>query len=210
MTTFAAPARAYKSMTWVAADCLAALALALPAAAADPQPPASIETIVQFNTVCSNCHEGQCSGRLSFDSGAAAAHSHVERYIGKASEVHVAALFAMLRHVKETCAHYPAVPIRPATGAWEAAELAPWRNAQAGAYFIPLGRLAAGRRQLRLEFDGAAEGGARIDDERMETVADERLCGDTTKAVAFDATATTSYFLHLKAGAAILRRITFR
>ncbi len=50
------------------AACLTALAPALPAAAADPQPPASIETIVQFHTVCNNCHEGQCSGRLSFDS----------------------------------------------------------------------------------------------------------------------------------------------
>jgi hypothetical protein len=197
-------------LTRLAAACLALLTLALPAAAADAPPPATIETIVQFNTVCSNCHEGQCSGRLSFDSGAVAAHSHVERYIGKASEVHVAALFAMLQHVKETCAHYPAVPIRPATGAWEAAELAPWRNAQAGAWFIPLGRLAAGRRQLRLEFDGTADGEARIDDNRMEAVADERLCGDTAKTVAFDATAGTTYFLHLKAGTGILRRITFR
>jgi len=202
--------RIHPRLAWLVAACLALLTTAFPAAAADASTPATIETIVQFNTVCSNCHEGQCSGRLSFDSGAVAAHSHVERYIGKASEVHVAALFAMLQHVKETCAHYPSVPIRPATGAWEAAELAPWRNAQAGAYFIPLGRLAAGRRQLRLEFDGAADGDARIDDNRMETVADERLCGDTAKTVAFDATASTTYFLHLRTGTGILRRITFR
>jgi hypothetical protein len=198
------------SVARLAAACLALLTTGLPAAGADARPPASVETIVQFNTVCSNCHEGECSGRLSFDSGAVAAHSHVERYIGKASEVHVAALFAMLQHVKETCAHYPSVPIRPATGVWEAAELAPWRNAVAGAYFIPLGTLAAGHRQLRLEFDGTAEGDARIDDNRMETVADERLCGDMEKTVGFDATANTHYFLQLKAGTGILRRITFR
>jgi len=198
------------SLARLAAVSLALLALPLPAIAADAQAPASIETIVQFHTVCNNCHEGQCSGRLSFDSGAAAARSHIERYLGAANDVQVAALFAMLRHVKETCAHYPAVPIRPATGVWEAAELAPWRNAVAGAWFIPLGRLAAGRRQLRLEFDGVAEGSARIDDDRMETAADERLCGDTAKTVQFHATANTRYFLHLKAGAGILRRISFR
>ncbi|MDP2824861.1 MAG: hypothetical protein Q8O52_19535 [Sulfuritalea sp.] len=205
-----APDPIHKRFAWLAAAGLAALAPALPAAAADAQAPASIETIVQFHTVCNNCHEGQCSGRLSFDSGAAAARSHIERYLGSTNDVQIAALFAMLRHVKETCAHYPTVPMRPATGVWEAAELAPWRNALAGAWFIPLGPLAAGRRQLRLEFDGAAEGSVRIDDDRMETAADERLCGDTAKTVGFDATANTGYFLHLKAGAGILRRITFR
>ncbi len=197
-------------MARLAAACLAALAPALPAMAADARPPASIETIVQFNTVCSSCHEAQCSGRLSFDSGAPGARSHIERYLGAVSDVHIAALFSMLRHVKETCAHYPAVPIRPAIGAWEAEELAPWRNAFAGAYFIPLGTFATGRRQLGLEFAGTAEGNARIDNDRMEAVADERLCGDTTKTVAFDATAGTAYFLHLKAGTGILRRIVFR
>ena len=180
------------------------------AAAAGAQPQASTATIVQFYTVCSDCHEGECSGRLSFDSGAAAARSHIERYLGTASDVHVAELFAMLRHVKESCSHYPAAPIRPAAGIREAAELAPWRNAMAGAYFIPLGRLVAGRRQLRLEFDGAADGSARIDDDRTETVADERLGNDTVKAVEFDAGANTSYFLHLKVDAGVLRRITVR
>lgn len=115
---------ALKNLARPAAVTLVLLAPALPAAAADPPPPASIETIVQFHTVCNNRHEGQ--------------------------------------------------------------------------------------RQLRLEFDGAAEGSARIDDERMETVADERLCRDSAKTVEFAATAWTGYFLHLKAGTAILRRITFR
>jgi hypothetical protein len=197
-------------VTWATAAGLAALALVLPAVAADAQPPASIETIVQFHTVCSSCHEGQCSARLSFDSGAAAARSHIERYLGTTTDGQAAALFAMLRHVKETCGHYPVAANRPATGVWEATELALWRNAQAGAYFIPLGPLTAGRRQLVLEFDGAAEGNARIDNGRTETQADERLCGDTAKTVAFDATAGTTYFLHLKAGTGILRRITFR
>jgi hypothetical protein len=182
----------------------------LAAAAAFAQPPASLAAIVQFHTVCNNCHEGECSGRLSFDSGAEAARAHIERHLGTAADVQVATLFAMLRHVKESCAHYSALPLRPATGAWQAEELAPWRNAAAGAYFVPLGTLAAGRRQLQLEFDGPAEGSARIDDERMETIADERLCRDTAKTVEFDAVTGTRYFLHLKSGAATLRRIVFR
>lgn len=176
---------------------------------AGAQPPPSIATIVEFNTVCSDCHAGECSGRLSFGSGPAAARAQIERYLGNTHEIPIAALFAMLRHVKETCSHYPMVPLRPATGSWEAAELAPWRNSRAGAYFIPLGRLAAGRRQLFLEFDRPAEGSAQIDDDRMQTVADERLCRDMTKTLALDATTTTTYFLHLKSGSAILSRIAF-
>jgi hypothetical protein len=202
-TTLASPAR-------LAAAALATLALALRAAAAEPPPPASIETIVQFNTVCSNCHEGECSGRLSFDFNAAATRAHIERYLGTTPDAQVSALFAMLRHVKETCGHYPAAPIRPAAGIWEAEQLMPWRNVRAGAYFIPLGPLNAGRRQLQMEFNGAAEGNARIDDDRMETIVDERLCGDTAKTIGFDAAASTNYFLHLKTGTGILRRITFR
>jgi len=177
---------------------------------ADAQLPPSIATIVEFNTVCSDCHAGECSGRLSFDSGPAEARAHIERYLGNTHEVPIAALFAMLRHVKETCSHYPMVPLRPATGSWEAAELAPWRNARAGAYFIPLGRLAAGRRQLALEFDRPAEGDAQIDDDHMQTVADERLCRDMSKTLELNATTTATYFLHLKSGAAVLSRIAFR
>lgn len=174
------------------------------------QPLPALDAVVQFHTVCNDCHEGECSGRLSFDSGSAAARGHIERYLGATPEASIAALFAMLRHVKETCSHYPAVPLRPAAGAWEAEELAPWRNARAGAYFIPLGPLGAGRRQLLLEFDRPAEGSARIDNERMESFAEERLCRDITQRVEFDATAATPYYLHLRSGPAILSRITFR
>ena len=43
------------------------------------QPPPSIATIVEFNTVCSDRHAGECSGRLSFDSEPAAARAHISR-----------------------------------------------------------------------------------------------------------------------------------
>lgn len=173
--------------------------------------PAALAAVVQFNTMCSNCHEAECSGRMSFDSGAPAAHAHIERHLGgPASETQAAALFAMLRHVKETCRHYPVVPIRAARGAWLAEELAPWHNPQAGAYFIPLGKLAAGRQQIHLEFDRPADGQARVDTDRMEIVADERLCRDGSKTIELDASGDLEHFLHLKSGQAILRRIEFR
>jgi hypothetical protein len=173
--------------------------------------PATLAAVVQFNTMCSNCHEGECSGRMTFDSGSAAARGHIERHLGRpASETHIAALFAMLRHVKETCRHYPAVPIRPAAGSWHSAELEPWHNPQAGAYFIPLGKLPSGRQQIHLVFDGPADGHARIDTDRMDIVADERLCHDNTRTIELDAAGDIEHFLHMKSGKAMLRRIDFR
>jgi hypothetical protein len=177
--------------------------------AARAQPPATT-AIVDFNTLCADCHAGQCSGRLSFDSGAAAARSHIERYRGETHETTIEELFAMLRHVKENCSHYPVVPLWRAVGAWEAGELAPWRNDRAGAYFIPLGTFPPGRRQIVLELDRPADGSARIDDERMEEVAEERLCRDATMTVEFDATPEVAYYLHLKAGPSTLSRLLFR
>lgn len=83
----------------------AALLLACAAAfAADQLPTASI---VRFNTVCTNCHEGECSGRLSFHTGAKEALGHMQRYLGSISDSQAENLFVLLRHTKERCAPYP-------------------------------------------------------------------------------------------------------
>jgi hypothetical protein len=113
--------RRSKAMLWVALTAFSA---------ARAEPPAALDAIVQFHTVCNSCHEGECSGRLSFDSGSAAARGHIERYLGATPDASIASLFAMLRHVKESCSHYPAVPLRPAVGTWQAKELAPTPQAE--------------------------------------------------------------------------------
>ena len=46
-------------------------------------------TAVKFNTVCTRCHEGECSGRVSFSSGVAATRSHVLRYLPSSSSLPV-------------------------------------------------------------------------------------------------------------------------
>lgn len=193
-----------------AAMLLIVLALLCLSIAAAAQPPPSLASIIEFNTLCAACHAGECSGRLSFDSGPEATRSHIERHRGTTEDAAVADLFAMLRYVKENCRNYPVVPLRPAVGSWEPVELSPWHNARAGAYFIPLGRLPPGRRRVILEFDHPADGFAHIDDELMAIVADERLCRDQAKTLELDASADTSYYLHIKAGTSVLSGITFR
>lgn len=168
--------------------------------------PPSQETLVLFHTVCVNCHEGECSGRLSFESGAPSTRSHVERHAGGVSDSKLVQLFAMLRHVKETCSHYPLVVSRATTGIWEASEIAAWRNDITGAYFIPLGVLDEHRYRIELEFAAPTGGAVRIADSRMDTHGEERLCNDARKTLTFGATPNRDYYLYLKSDTQ-LRRI---
>jgi hypothetical protein len=64
-------------------------------------------TFVRFNTVCATCHEGECSGRLSFQSGVSAALGHMQRHLGKVTEIEASDLFGLIKYTKERCAHYP-------------------------------------------------------------------------------------------------------
>jgi hypothetical protein len=132
--------------------------------------------IVRFNTVCANCHEGECSGRLSFHSGAAAARGHMQRYLGPVGDVDAEQLFRLLRHTKEQCTHYPVASTISAGKAASGDDLARWRNPREGGYFIPLGTLARGEHRLRIAFSAAANGKFRITDRKFEPLAEETLC----------------------------------
>lgn len=155
----------------------------LPVAAAEEIPRSAV---IRFNTVCANCHEGECSGRLSFQSGVDAARGHMERYLGTITGTDADALFALLRHTKEHCTHYPAAAESPAGGAWTTADLAPWRNIREGGYFIPLGNVGAGSHRLQLRFAATARSGRlKITDQRFETLVEETLCPENTLETRF-------------------------
>ncbi|MBF1164146.1 MAG: hypothetical protein HXL68_03795 [Dechloromonas agitata] len=154
---------------------LAALALLITSSshAAEPIPAASV---VRFNTVCANCHEGECSGRLSFHTGAKEARGHMQRYLGSITDSEALNLFGLLRHTKEECAHYPlASPLR-IDHQLGTSELAAWRNSREGGYFIPLGALGKGEYLLRLDFSAAGNGKMKLTDDRFEPLFEENLC----------------------------------
>lgn len=154
---------------------LAALALLLTASshAAEPIPAASV---VRFNTVCANCHEGQCSGRLTFHTGAKEASGHMQRYLGSITDGEAENLFGLLRHTKEQCAHYPLASPISLDRALTTRELSAWRNPREGGYFIPLGALGKGDYQLRLDFSVAGNGKVKLTDDRFEPLVEESLC----------------------------------
>jgi hypothetical protein len=161
-------------------------------------------TAVKFNTVCARCHEGECSGRLSFSSGVAGAQSHVWRYIPSSSPLEVEELFAILKYTKEYCAHYPLPDAVPADGVWGVEALRQWRSPDGGSYFIPLGRLRRGAYHLSLRFDGKAEASVRISNEKFDVLLEEQQYTDQAFERTLPVATETLYYLHLKSGATLL------
>ncbi len=121
-----------------------------------------------FNTVCAQCHEAECSGRLSFHGGAAAAREHVRRYAGPVPDPQVEDLFALLQYTKQECGIYPLEPATQPGGTWSAAALRDFYEPNARAYFVPLGALGRGACRLRLGLDADAEVSLSITNARFE------------------------------------------
>ena len=167
--------------------CALSLASVLLAGLFHPLPAMSdevpVRSVVRFNTVCANCHEGQCSGRLSFESGAEAARGHIERYLGPLSDEDIHFLFSVLRHTKEQCSHYPVDSALVVGQEWTEADLDPWRNPQEGAYFLPLGEVAAGSYRLQMVFAEPAQARVRITDAGFESMAEATLCAEQPAAL---------------------------
>lgn len=138
----------------------AGLVLALTALGAWADVP--LATAIRFNTVCARCHEGECSGRLSFGGDQLASANHVERYLGVVSPGMLGDLNTLLAHMKTACS-YAALPVAlPRDGVWRAEALAPLRNDADRSYFIPLGVLAVGHHRASLRFDGAVDAVAQV------------------------------------------------
>jgi hypothetical protein len=125
-------------------------------------------TVVRFNTVCAKCHEGECSGRLSFDSGHKATENHIRRYAGEVSPSAQRDLHTLLAYMKQYCAYYPIPVDVPQDRHWRADALGMLRSESENAYFVPLGELAAGRYRARLRFDATAEACAQIISESFD------------------------------------------
>jgi hypothetical protein len=108
----------------------------------------STKIAVIFNTLCAKCHEGQCSGRLSFDSGSEAASSHIKRYAvdTEVSKGEVDEFFTLLNYMKKECAL-----LMPNNGKWKPENLSHFAVPSHDSYFIPLGTLKSGNYILNIK-----------------------------------------------------------
>lgn len=119
-------------------------------------------TVVRFNTVCARCHEGECSGRLSFGLDYSLSANHMRRHTGEVTVDAQKDLYELLVYMKKRCAYYPMRTPAPAAGGLDRAMLAQLRSPVGDAYFVPLGELTAGRYRARLGFSAAAEACAQV------------------------------------------------
>lgn len=111
----------------------------------------AVESTVLFNTNCARCHEGECSGRMSFHLPREEADQHIRRHGGELPEVQVRELYDLLRYMKEECAFYPLPLALARDRAWNAETLGRLRSASGETYFLPLGTLGAGRHRVALQ-----------------------------------------------------------
>ena len=118
---------------------------------ADP-PASDTLPVLRFNTVCAHCHEGQCSGRLSFSLGPEAAFGHIRRFAGDVDTALVRQLQALLEHMKRECAYAP-LPTPDMQGPLEREILDVYRDPATGNYFMPLGKLEPGTYRLTLRLE---------------------------------------------------------
>ena len=138
----------------------------------------SIKTSVIFNTLCAKCHEGECSGRLSFDTGSNAASSHIKRYAGDVniSKGETKEFFDLLNYMKTECALW-----MPNNGKWEPKNLSHFSLPSAKGYFIPLGPLKKGEYYIEIKLKDDIHFRVEVLSNHFEHFLDLSVCPDGKK-----------------------------
>jgi len=135
----------------------------------------STKTAVIFNTLCAKCHEGQCSGRLSFDTGSGAASSHIRRYSDNSeiSKGEIKEFFSLLNYMKKEC-----LLLMPDDGKWEVGNLSRFALPSHKGYFIPLGVLKSGDYYLTLKTKESVRFRIEVISNNFDVFLDQSVCSD--------------------------------
>jgi len=133
------------------------------------------QATLRFAAACADCHEGECSGRLSFARRPVAAATHIRQYAGPVSDDLARGLYAALERMKAECRYQMPTGIDLLGGELAGNRLTHQRDAWSGNYIIPLTPLAPGRYRLSGELRG--NGRIRIEavDEAFDHWADDCL-----------------------------------
>ena len=157
--------------------------------------------LIRFNTACAHCHEGQCSGRLSFALAPAATFAHIRRYAGKVDDADARRLYDALAYMKRACAYPPLAVLGRHTD--DPAALAVYRDAASGDYFVPVGPLAPGPYRLRLDLVAADRLEVEVLNQHFELVAQGRSTDPATQFdIRFAVDEAAQHFVRLRPEAA--------
>ena len=140
----------------------------------------SIKTSVIFNTLCAKCHEGECSGRLSFDTGSKTASSHIKRYAGDVniSKGETEEFFSLLNYMKTECALW-----MPSDGKWKPENLSRFALPSSKGYFIPLGLLKEGKYHIEIKLKDNVHYRVEVLSDHFEHFLDISTCPDGEKEI---------------------------
>lgn len=130
-----------------------------------------------FNTTCARCHEGECSGRMSFHLPEKAANQHIRRHGGELSPENIRQLFKLLRYMKEECSFYPTTFALMNDQTWEREMLNKFRSPSKQAYFMPLGLLEPGVYQLIFKEFNTTNSCVEIINDEFDFIDNESLTG---------------------------------
>ena len=140
----------------------------------------STKTAVIFNTLCAKCHEGECSGRLSFDTGSKAASSHIKRYAEDTnlSKGETKEFFILLNYMKKECAL-----LMPDDGKWKHENLSHFALPSHKGYFIPLGILKSGNYRFAIKTKEDIHFRAEVISDHFDHFLDQSVCPDQKELI---------------------------
>lgn len=165
---------------------------------------------IRFATSCAACHEGECSGRLSFTRQPRVAFDHIRRYAGPANDELAQQLYETLEQMKSDCS-YPPLQAPDPGREMDTGEIERYRDAWSSAYFLPLHGLRPLRYRLLISFTG--DGAVRVEviDAEFDPLLDERLVvGDTPLTVTLPASDPGHGYLRLRpCGEMRIRKLRF-
>ncbi len=165
----------------------------------------SIESTVIFNTTCARCHEGQCSGRMSFHLPEEAANQHIRRHGGELSQERIQQLYRLLRYMKEECSFYPIQHALVNDKRWDHDMLNKFQSPSKQAYFLPLGLLESGLYQLLFDELENTKFCVEIINNEFDFIDKDSLYGDSgRKLLKFHVEERSEYFLRITARETII------
>ncbi len=156
----------------------------------------SLKSSVTFNTLCSKCHEGQCSGRLTFDTGSATASNHIKRYSDDSnlSKIETEEFFSLLNYMKKECKLFMPNDVK-----YSFKNLSLFATSTHKAYFIPLGKLKKGDYTFEIKVKDDLPFRVEIISSLFDSYLDRSVCSCAKKReFHFNIDEDINYFLRIK------------
>ena len=158
------------------------------------------KSVVIFNTVCAKCHEGECSGRLSFHMPYEESANHIVRHYSEASGKVLLQkqLYLNLSYMKEKCAYYPMQVTVPKQLVWNSEILDTLKTKQEKNYFIPVGNLIPDEYKLVMTLKADTKVTAHIVSEEFDMVIEDcYLSKDRQVVIPFKIDSNGQYYVRL-------------